>query len=95
MGFKGSEIALIVLAILIPVGLFGALLVPGGMSAIVGILADPVVRPIAFGGAALVVFGVLCYRVYSRIRPRKRPPAASTYDPTVAAHARETWKIPK
>jgi hypothetical protein len=95
MGFKPSEIILIAFAVLIPVVLFVALLIPGGISTLFGFMVDPTLRPIVFGGGAFIVFGVLCYRIYSRVSPRKKPKTASTYDPEAAAHARETWNKPK
>lgn len=95
MGFKPSEIILIALAILIPVGLFAALLIPGGIATLFGFMGDPTLRPIVFGGAAFIVFGILCFRIYSRVSAKQKPKAPSTYDPEAAAHARETWNKPK
>lgn len=94
MDFKPSEIILMALALLIPLGLFIALLIPGAIATIFAFVGDPTARPIVFGGGAFVVFGVLCYRIYSRAKPRKKPAPKSNYDPDAASHARETWKKP-
>ncbi|HVY88642.1 MAG TPA: hypothetical protein VG942_07225 [Hyphomonadaceae bacterium] len=73
MEFKPGEIVLIVLALAIPVGLFTLLLIPGAMDAVFAILQQDTIRPFFFFGGALVIFGVLAWRIYGRIRPKQRP----------------------
>ena len=75
MEFKLSEIILIVLALAIPVGLFTILLIPGAMDAVYNFLLEPSVRPVVFFGGAGIAFGVLAWRIYSRVRPPQKPPA--------------------
>lgn len=72
MEFKPLEIVAIVLALAIPVGAFALLFIPGGYNAAINFLMNPDVTPFVFYGAAGVVFLVLMYRVYRRIRPPKR-----------------------
>jgi membrane protein implicated in regulation of membrane protease activity len=73
-GFKASEIIVIVIALAIPVGMFVALLIPGVGGAIAGFLLDPARMPIVFYGGAIVLFGILAWRFYRRIRPKSGGP---------------------
>jgi hypothetical protein len=71
MEFKPSEIALIIVALAIPIGGFALLFIPGGVSSVFGFAMHPEVRPYVFYGGAVVVFGILAWRIYRRIRPRQ------------------------
>lgn len=74
MGFKPGEIVAIVIALAVPIIGFAVLLSPGAMAAIYSfVLRDDVMPFVFFGGAALV-FGVLAWRVYRRIKPKSRDP---------------------
>ena len=72
MELKPSEIVIIVLALAIPIGGFTLLFIPGGIDGIFGFAMHPEVRPYVFYGGAVVVFGILAWRIYRRIRPRQR-----------------------
>jgi membrane protein implicated in regulation of membrane protease activity len=74
MGFKIGEIVAIVIALAIPIVGFAVLLWPGAMAAIYGFLLKPDVMPIAFFGGAAVLFGILVWRVYRRIRSKPGDP---------------------
>jgi hypothetical protein len=72
MEFKPSEIAIIIVALAIPIGGFSLLFIPGGLDGVFGFVMDPVLRPYVFYGGAVVVFAILAWRIYRRIRPRQR-----------------------
>jgi hypothetical protein len=74
MEFKPGEIIAIVLALTIPIGLFVVLLTPGAVDAIVGFVMQKDRMPYIFYGGAILAFSFLAWRLYSRIRPKKRPP---------------------
>jgi hypothetical protein len=70
MDLKFSDYVTIAVAILIPVIGFGVLIVPGAMSAVVDFVMQEDRRPYIFYGGAAVVFAVLAFRIYRRIRPK-------------------------
>jgi hypothetical protein len=72
MEFKPSEIAIIVIALAIPIGGFSLLFIPGGFDSVFGFVMDPAIMPYVFYGGAVVVFAILAFRIYRRIRPRQR-----------------------
>lgn len=74
MEFKPGEIVAIVLALAIPIGLFVILLTPGAVDAIMGFVMQKDRMPYIFYGGAILAFSFLAWRLYSRIRPKKRPP---------------------
>ena len=74
MEFKPGEIAAIVLALAIPIGLFIVLLTPGAVDGIIAFVMQPDRMPYIFYGGAILAFSFLAWRLYSRIRPKKRPP---------------------
>jgi membrane protein implicated in regulation of membrane protease activity len=78
MELKPHEIALIVIAIVGPTIFLVLAFVPGGLNFIGDIAMDPVRGPIVFFGAAAVLFVVLAWRIYRRIRPAERKPIATT-----------------
>lgn len=72
MELKPHEIALAVLAVAAP-GIFLVLaFIPGGLSFIGDIAMDPVLMPWIFFGGAGLLFCLLAYRIYRRIRPRAK-----------------------
>ncbi len=70
MELKPLEIATIVLALAVPVGLFALLLIPGAGASVFAFAMERQNMPYVFGGAAACVTAVLGYRIYRRIRPR-------------------------
>jgi len=74
MEFKPLEIVAIVLALAIPIGAFALLFIPGGFNTAVNFVMDDATRPFLFYGAAGVVFLILGWRVYLRVRPKGRKP---------------------
>ena len=72
MEFKPSEIALIVLAVVGPLIFFVLAIIPGGLGFIGDIAMDPVRGPIVFFTGAALLFIVLAWRIYRRIRPAER-----------------------
>ncbi|MEQ1783101.1 MAG: hypothetical protein ABMA14_17220 [Hyphomonadaceae bacterium] len=78
MEFKPSEIALIVLAVVGPLIFFVLAIIPGGLGFIGDIAMDPVRGPAVFFGGAALLFIVLAWRIYRRIRPAERKPVATT-----------------
>lgn len=77
MNLKASEIALIAIAILGP-GIFLVLaFVPGGLNFVLDIAKDRIFGPVVFFGGAIVLFAVLAWRIYRRIRPAEKKPATA------------------
>lgn len=72
MEIKFSEIALLVVAILTPIVILVLSFIPGGFNWIPYLLSHPVWQPVIFYGGALLLFGVLGWRIYRRIRPATR-----------------------
>lgn len=85
MNLKPHEIMLAAVAILVPVVVLVLAIIPGGFGFIFDLALDPVRGPIVFFGGAAVLFGVLSWRIYRRIRPapKKAPePRAAHVSPT-------------
>lgn len=84
MNLKPAEIALIVLAIAGPTIFLVLAFIPGGLNFIGDIAIDPVRGPLVFFGGAAVLFVVLAWRIYRRIRPavKKQEPRAEHVSPT-------------
>lgn len=78
MELKPAEIALIVVAIVGPTVFLVLAFVPGGLGFIGDIVMDPVRGPVVFFGAAAVLFAVLAWRIYRRIRPAEKKVAPRT-----------------
>jgi membrane protein implicated in regulation of membrane protease activity len=74
MEFKPSEIAIIVIALAIPIAGFSLLFIPGGLNGVFGFAMNPEMRPYVFYGGAVIVFVILAWRIYRRMRPRQRKP---------------------
>lgn len=76
MNLKPHEIILAVLAILVPVVVLALAFVPGGLNFLVDLTLHPIWGPVVFFGGAAILFGVLSWRIYRRIRPapKKAPP---------------------
>jgi hypothetical protein len=70
MDLKFSDYVTIAVAILIPVIGFGMLIVPGAMAGLFDFVLKEERRPYIFYGGAAVVFGVLAWRIFRRIRPK-------------------------
>jgi hypothetical protein len=70
MDLKFSDYVTIAVAILIPVIGFGMLIVPGAMAGLFDFVLQEERRPYIFYGGAAVVFGVLAWRIFRRIRPK-------------------------
>ena len=69
MDLKPHEIALIVVAVAAPTIFLVLAFIPGGLSFIGDVAMNPVLMPWIFFGGAALVFCVLAYRIYCRIRP--------------------------
>jgi hypothetical protein len=74
MDLKLSDIITIVIALAIPVIGFAVLIIPGAMSSVVNFILQEDRASYVFYGGAVVVFGILAFRIYRRIRPRPRKP---------------------
>lgn len=72
MEIKISEIVLLVVAIVTPIAILVMAFIPGGFNWIPYLLSHPFWQPVIFYGGALVLFGVLAWRIYRRIRPAER-----------------------
>lgn len=77
MELKPQEILLIVVAVLGPTIFLVLAFIPGGLNFIGDIAMDPVRGPIVFFGGAAVLFVVLAWRIYRRIRPAEKKPGPS------------------
>ena len=71
MEWKPSEILIVVIALAIPTSLFAALFIPGIMGGLFGFIFAPENMQIVFTVMAMIVAGILGWRVYRRIRPAK------------------------
>ncbi len=69
MNLKFGEIALIVGGIAIPAILLILGFIPGGLSFIGDFAMNPLYMPWVFFGGAALLFLVLGYRIYRRLRP--------------------------
>jgi membrane protein implicated in regulation of membrane protease activity len=78
MELKPAEIALLAIAILVPVIFFVLALTPGGLNFVGDLAMDPVLGPVIFFSGAAVLFVVLAWRIYRRIRPAERKTPAET-----------------
>jgi hypothetical protein len=72
MELKPTEIAAIVIALAIPVGLFIVLLTPCAGEAVYSFIMQRDRMPYIFYGGAAIAFGFLAWRIYRRIRPKAR-----------------------
>ncbi len=69
MDLKPHEIALAIIAVAAPLIFIILAFTPGGLGFIGDIAMNPVLMPWIFFGGAALVFCVLAYRIYRRIRP--------------------------
>jgi hypothetical protein len=85
MEFKPHEIVLMVLGVAVPAVLLVLAFTPGGLDFLFNLAVDPVMGPVVFFGGAALLFGVLSWRIYRRIRPAPKktaPHAAPHVSPT-------------
>ncbi len=85
MEFKPHEIILMALGVAVPVVVLGLAFTPGGLDFVFHLARDPVMGPVVFFGGAAILFGVLAWRIYRRIRPAPKtapPPATPHVSPT-------------
>lgn len=78
MDLKPGEIALIVAGIAVPTILLILGFIPGGLNFIGDIAMNPAYMPWIFFGGAALLFGVLAWRIYRRMRPRPKKKAEET-----------------
>lgn len=81
MDLKPHEIVLAILAVAVPVVVLVLAFTPGGFGFFFTLARDPVWGPIVFFSAAAILFGVLAWRIYRRIRPaeKKAKPSATPH----------------
>ena len=72
MDLKPHEIILAVLAIAIPVVVLTLAFIPGGLDFVFDLAVDRVWGPVVFFTGAAILFGVLAWRIYRRIRPAQK-----------------------
>jgi hypothetical protein len=84
MEFKPSEIVLIILGVAAPTIFLVLAFIPGGLNFIGDFALDPRFMPWIFFGGAGLLFCVLAYRIYRRIRPlpKKQDEEAVHVSPT-------------
>ncbi|MDP3492798.1 MAG: hypothetical protein Q8R82_06760 [Hyphomonadaceae bacterium] len=85
MEFKPHEIALIIAAVAIPLIFLVLGFIPGGLSFIGDFLMQSANMPWLFFGGAALLFIVLAWRIYRRIRPaqkKKKAPEPEHISPT-------------
>jgi len=78
MDLKPHEIALMVAAVAIPLVFLILGFTPGGLSFIGDFLMQSPNMPWVFFGGAALVFCVLAYRIYRRLRPAQKKKTAPT-----------------
>jgi hypothetical protein len=76
MELKPGEIALIVGGVAIPVVLLVLGFIPGGLNFIGDFAMNRTTMPYLFFGGAALLFGVLAFRIYRRLRPAARKTVA-------------------
>ncbi len=76
MDLKPGEIAIIIGGVAIPVVLLVLGFIPGGLNFIGDFAMNRTTMPYLFFGGAALLFGVLAWRIYRRIRPGKKKPVA-------------------
>lgn len=76
MDMKPGEIALIIGGVAIPVVLLVLGFIPGGLSFIGDFAMNRTTMPYLFFGGAAVLFGVLAWRIFRRLRPAQKKPTA-------------------
>jgi hypothetical protein len=69
MELKPHEIALVILGVAVPLILLILAFIPGGLNFVGEFAMNPVTMPWVFFGGAALLFVVLAYRIYRRIRP--------------------------
>jgi len=81
MELKPHEIALIVAGVAAPLILLILGFIPGGLSFIGDFAMNRSTMPFVFFGGAALLFVVLAWRIFRRIRPaeKKTPPAATPH----------------
>jgi hypothetical protein len=72
MDLKPGEIVAIVVALAIPIAIFAVAFTPGALGAVYTLALQPGWREAIFFGGAALAFGVLAWRLYHRIRPRRK-----------------------
>lgn len=77
MDLKPHEIILAVLGVAVPVIVLVLAFTPGGFGFFFDLARDPVWGPIVFFSGAAILFGVLAWRIYRRIRPAPKKPKAT------------------
>lgn len=85
MELKPHEIILAILAIAIPGVVLTLAFIPGGLDFLFDLALDRVWGPVVFFTGAAVLFVVLAWRIYRRIRPAQKkelPKAAPHVSPT-------------
>lgn len=85
MDMKPGEIALIIGGVAIPVVLLVLGFIPGGLSFIGDFAMNRATMPYLFFGGAALLFGVLAWRIFRRLRPAQKKPvtkAAPRVSPT-------------
>ena len=90
MDLKPHEIILAVLAVAIPAIVLVLAFTPGGLNFVFEIAVHPVWGPVAFFGGAAVLFGVLAWRIFRRIRPAPKKAA-----PKPTPHLSRKWRAPQ
>lgn len=91
MELKPHEIALVILGIAAPTILLVLAFIPGGLNFIGDFAMNPVTMPWVFFGGAAVLFGVLAWRIFRRIRPAQKK--AKKQDEADVAHVTPTPKF--
>ncbi|MET0293822.1 MAG: hypothetical protein ABW042_02310 [Phenylobacterium sp.] len=76
MDLKPGEIALIIGGVAIPLVLLILGFIPGGLTFIGDIAMNPTAMPWLFFGGAGLLFLVLAWRIYRRLRPARKKPVA-------------------
>lgn len=76
MDLKPGEIALIIGGVAIPVVLLVLGFIPGGLGFIGDFAMNRTTMPYLFFGGAALLFAVLAWRIFRRIRPAKKKPVA-------------------
>ena len=98
MNLKSLEIALIVAGIAVPTILLILAFIPGGLNFIGDFAMNPVTMPWVFFGGAALLFCVLAWRIYRRIRPSEKktaPKATEHVTPTPKFSLRDSAQTGK
>ena len=81
MDLKLGEIVAIIVALAVPIAIFAVVFTPGGVGAFYSLTLQPGWREAIFFGGGAIAFAVLAWRLYRRIRPKRKTDKSASPPP--------------